>query len=204
MEIKESIIQTADRLFMAYGFKRITMDEIASELGISKKTIYQYFKDKKEVVYEVTKASLEEEKNIIEETTQRSENAIEELFLISQRIRQKHLQMNPYILSDLRKYYHNAWQLFLNFKKEMFHDCIKNLIDKGIKEGYFRPEINSEILTVMRLEQAQMVFDTELFHPEKFEFKEVQIQLLDHFVHGILTDSGRALHAEYLKNQTYA
>lgn len=190
----------ADRLFMTYGFKRVTMDEIARELGISKKTIYQYFKDKDEIVFEVTRTHIEEEERIIIETSQQANNAVEELLLISQRIRQQAAQMSPYILFDLKKYYKSSWELFLKFKKEVFHDCIKSFLEDGIEQGYFRPEIDTELLTILRLEEVQLSFDTSVFPPDQFDFKEVQIQLFDHFVHGVLTEKGRSLYNEYISN----
>jgi AcrR family transcriptional regulator len=199
-QVKQDIIETGERLFMTYGFKRVTMDEIAGEMGISKKTIYQFFKDKNELVEEATRFSLKGEEKIIRETTQKANNSIEELFLISRQIRDKMKRMSPYILLDLKKYYKSAWNLYLDFKKEIFHNAIKDMLKRGMESGYFREDIDPEILTILRLEQVQMTFDTNVFPVDKFDFGEVQLQIFDHFVHGLLTEKGLRLLNDYLKN----
>jgi AcrR family transcriptional regulator len=174
------------------------MDQIAQEMGISKKTIYQYFKDKRALVLEATKASFAQEEKMIAETVQQSSNAVQELFLISQHIRQKLSRIHPFILSDLKKYYRNAWDMFQQCKSTIFESQIFELLERGIQEGHFRKDINPRILTVMRMTQVEMVFDQETFPADKFDFKEVQMQILDHFVHGILTDKGRKVYNQYL------
>ena len=201
MDTKETIISTAHDLFLRYGFKRITMDHIAQELGISKKTIYQFFRDKKELVLEATKVSFSEEEKMINETAQQSSDAVHELFLVSQYIRNKMSKMHPFILLDLKRYYRNAWKLFEECKDEIFESHIYNLLVRGISEGYFRGDIDPKILAVMRMNQVETTFDQDVFPADQFDFKDVQVQLLDHFVYGILTEKGRKVYNEYIQDQ---
>src|SRR5690606_16942528 len=100
---------------------------------------------------------------------------------------------------DIQKYYGDAWAIFLKFKENVFYKSIEDTIERGIEEGYFRKDVNPEILSIMRMEQVQSCFDSKLYPREKFSFKEVQMQLLDHFIHGLLTAEGKKLLDEYEK-----
>jgi hypothetical protein len=113
-------------------------------------------------------------------------------------------RIHPSILSDLKKYDRNAWEMFQQCKSKVFESQIFKLLERGINEGHFRKEIDPKILTVMRMNQVEIVFDQETFPVEEFDFKEVQMQLLDHFVHGILTDKGRKAYNQYLLNHETA
>ncbi len=196
MESKAKIIAKTDELFRLYGVKSITMDEIACELGISKKTIYQYFKDKDELVYETTLYLLECDRKEFDDIQVQADNSIEELFLISKCLRRNFENLNPSILFDLKKYHPKAWDLFIEFKETFFKGTVRKSLERGMSEGYFRSEIDVDILTVLRLEQVQMSFDPRVFPRNQFDFKEVQIQFFDHFVNGILTDKGRTYYNE--------
>jgi len=204
LETKETIVNTAHDLFLRYGFKHITMDHIAQEIGISKKTIYQFFKDKKELVYVATKHSFAEEAQMIEEVTKNSTNAVHELFMVSQHLREKMSKMHPFILLDLKRYYRNAWNLFKECKEDIFQSQIYKLLVRGIAEGNFRKDIDPKVLTAMRMSQVEMVFDQDVFPADEFDFRTVQFQLLDHFIHGILTDKGRKVYNEYIQNNAEA
>lgn len=196
MESKAKIIAKSDELFQLYGVKSVTMDEIARELGISKKTIYQYFKDKDELVCESTLYILECDRKEFDEIQAQAGNSIEELFLISKCLRRNFENLNPSILFDLKRYHPKAWDIFIDFKESFFKQTVRQTLQRGINEEYFRGEIDVEILTVLRLEQVQMSFDPRIFPRNKFDFKEVQMQFFDHFVNGILTDKGRTYYNE--------
>lgn len=200
MEIREKIICGSEELFMKYGFKSITMDDIARHLSISKKTIYQFFKDKDDLICIVTEAHLKEEKREIDEVHQMANNAIEELYLISKCMRKNLSEVNTSVMYDLQKYHKKAWGKFLDFKDEVLGNAFKEVLIKGVKEGHFRQEIDVEILARLRLAQVQLGFDENVYPHEQFNFKDVQIQLFDHFVHGITTPKGQELLDQYFIN----
>jgi AcrR family transcriptional regulator len=177
------------------------MDEIARELGISKKTIYQYFKDKDDLVCEATSYILDCDRKEFEEIQTQSDNSIEELFLISKCLRRNFENLNPSILFDLKRYHPKAWDIFIEFKEKFFKETVRQTLNKGINEGYFRPEINVDILTILRLEQVQMSFDPRIFPKGQFDFKEVQMQFFDHFVNGIFTEKGRTYYRELFQQE---
>ena len=104
METKERIINAASELFFKYGTKSITMDDIAREIGVSKKTIYQFFKDKNELVSEVAEAYNAQELKDLEVIEQEAHDVIDEMVRLSHHIRQKLNSLNPSLLYDLEKY----------------------------------------------------------------------------------------------------
>lgn len=198
--MKEKILEGASKLFMKYGVRSVTMDDVASALAISKKTIYQFYKNKDELVTSISKSHMEEEKydySLIEEN---SVDAIDEIYRVSNCFRKHMVDIHPKILFELKKYHSAAWQIYMKFKTEFVRNHIKRNIERGISEGYYRSELNPEILSAFRVEQVEMIFDDNLFPKEKFDFTEVQLQLFEHFVHGMLTDKGRILYINYLNH----
>lgn len=199
-ETSDNIIQEASTLFMKYGIKSVTMDDISRSLGISKKTLYQYFHDKNEIVNRVAKAHLENERRNFEEIQINAENAIDKLYRHSRFLRKSFEKMNPVVLFDLKKYYKDAWQLFLAYKKNIFSKSMIETLKEGIEQGYFRESIDPEILITLRMEILELVADGSIFPHDQYDFKEVQVQIFDHFIHGILTDKGHRLLNTYIKN----
>ncbi len=197
MELKEKIIQESGHLFKQYGFRSVTMDEIAAYLSISKKTIYQFFKDKNEVVFSATKEILKRDREEFSGITKASENAIEELFLVSKCLRKMFNEINPSLLFDLQKYHPDAYALFYDYKENFVFNMINNNLNKGIKGGYFRKDIDPNILTRLRVEEVQMSFDSRIYPTSQFDFKEVSLQLFEHFLQGIMTNKGRELFKKY-------
>ena len=200
MEVKENIITTAEELFLRYGFKRVTMDDIAREMAISKKTIYQYYKDKNEIVCCVTEQYLQKENAVIEKLEAESENVIEFLLKLSKQLRRHVVTVHPGAMDDLRKYFPQGWKIFTQYKREFFLKSMIRTLKKGMEEGYFRQNMNPEVLAVMRMEQIPLSFDQNLFPRSRFEFAEVQMELLRHFMAGIITDKGRELLKNYSKS----
>ncbi len=197
MEVKEKIINAAHELFFQYGIKSITMDEIARHLSISKKTIYQYFKDKDQLVCDFTYQDLMHDKEECEKICEQAENSLEELIMVFNFHRKRVMKLNPSLLFDLRKFHPKAWQIFTDFKQNFFLGSIVGMLERGISAGYFRKEINPEILATLRMEEFQLPFDNAVFPRERFDFREVQIQIFNLFLNGIMTSRGKEVLNQY-------
>ncbi|WKN43357.1 TetR/AcrR family transcriptional regulator [Tunicatimonas pelagia] len=202
MESKEQIANAAEQLFLKYGVRSVTMDDIAKQLGISKKTIYQYFADKDEVVELATLRILEREKKLLAEVQERSENAIHELYLFTRYIRQHIVEVNPSILFDIQKYHRGAWKIYQDFKGSVFLQTIESSIRKGMEEGHFRADIKPEILAKLRIEQVNLAFNNEIFPKHEFDWTEVHLQIFYNFCYGLLTTEGVELFEKYAKTLT--
>ena len=193
MEIKERILETAQELFFKYGIRSISMDDIAKELSISKKTIYQYYKDKDEVVHMLMQKKMEVDQKRFHDVAKASANVIEEMFNIMEQMRKVIGQMNPSAFYDLQKYHSNSWKLLKEFRENHIVTMVEEMLVRGMKQGYIRPDIHPKILARLRLEQIEMSFNPAVFPPEKFKILEVQLAMLEHFLYGICTLKGHKL-----------
>jgi AcrR family transcriptional regulator len=197
--MKDIILKAVAALFLKYGIRSVSMDDIAHHKAISKKTLYQYFDDKNDLVKQVTTMLLEERMKEYLEATDRSSNAIEELFSTAKLMRKHFRELNPALMYDLQKYHPEGWALFLKHENDVvYHSVIDNL-ERGVAECYFRDDIDVNVLAKMRVEQIHLSFDERLYPKDDFDFTDVQIQLFDHFVHGVLTESGLELYKNYQK-----
>ena len=158
MEVKEYIVEEADKLFCQFGFKSVTMDDIAKHLGMSKKTIYQHFSDKDELVNILMQEKLNQQGCSMDFCSLKAENAVQEIFFALTNIDELLSSMNPKLFYDLQKYHPKAWLSFKAFKEKNLGKCILLNLERGITEGYYRSEIKTDILAQMRLEQVDLLF----------------------------------------------
>ncbi|MBN8695207.1 MAG: TetR/AcrR family transcriptional regulator [Bacteroidetes bacterium] len=197
MEPKERILKGAEELFFKYGIKSVTMDDIAKHLAISKKTIYQFYSDKNEIVETLMKDTLKQDECEFNQIHDQAANMIEEVMHMMQHITQMFAKTNPNIFYDLQKYHPKAWNLFKEFKQECMAAMIEKSIERGKKEGLVREDINSKIISRMRIEQVEMGLNPEAFPPTEFKLVDIQLSMLDHFLHGICTLKGHKLINKY-------
>ena len=197
--MKETIVCSVAELFMKYGIRSVSMDDIAHHQGISKKTLYQNFDDKNHLVNEVTSSLLEEMMKDYSLITETASNAIDELYSISKLMRKHIKALNPALMYDLQKYHPESWNLFLKHENEVVFHSVADNLQRGINECHYRAGINVNVLAKIRVEQIHASFDENIFPKEQYEISEVQIQLFDHFVHGLLTESGLEVYKNYQK-----
>jgi TetR/AcrR family transcriptional regulator, cholesterol catabolism regulator len=191
LETKSKIIQTAADLFMHLGIRSVTMDDIARQAGVSKKTIYQEFSDKNQLVFETFSKALEEDICQLQGSPQVNEGVIEHLIGLSHYMRKRFGEMNPFVMNEIQRYYPQCWKLFEDFKQSHVYQEIVQLLEKGKEEGFFRPDLNTEIIALMRMEQMTLIFDPLKFPPSKYNLLEFQMEIFEHFLYGIFTEKGR-------------
>jgi len=195
--IKEKILNGAAELFLRYGVRSISMDDIARHLSVSKKTLYQHFEDKEDLVTQSFENFIERNKKQYESLTQRAANAIDELAKISICLRRDMTETNHSLLFDLQKYHPKAWSVWIEHKDKFIRESVVRNIKQGIEEGYYRSDINPEVMAAMRIETIPIVFDIRVFPQDKFNLADVQIQIYEHFVYGLCTEKGRKLYQKY-------
>jgi TetR/AcrR family transcriptional regulator, cholesterol catabolism regulator len=198
-KVRERILDKSLEMFFRYGIKAVTMDDIARELGISKKTIYLHFADKDAIVNEGVESHFEKECRESEKMQAEASDPIAEVVMGSEMMRQMLTGMNPSMFLDLKRFYPAAWQSFIEFKNGFILDLIRKNLIKGIEAGLYRTELNIEILSRLRNEEVEMGFDPEVFPNNKFNVLETQLSLLDHFLRGIMTSDGLKLYEKYVK-----
>lgn len=200
-DIKTKITKGAETLFMKYGIRSISMDDIARHLSVSKKTLYQHFEDKEDIVTVACQSHFELIMAQFENIRINAKNAIDELAKISTCLKQNTEELNPTLLYDLKKYHPKAWNVWMNLKHKFIHDSVVRNLKQGIAEGYFRPDLDVLVMATMRLELVQLPFDDHVFPTSRFKLADVQIQIFEHFVHGLLTDKGRTQYQKCKETQ---
>lgn len=197
MEIRDRIKQKAEELFRMYGIRSITMDEIASQLGISKKTIYQSYADKDELVEAVLGTMVEKSQGDCLSYATKATNAVHEVFLLMDMIKEMFANMNPSILYDMERSHPKAFQKFLNHKNQFIFKMIKENLARGIEEDLYRPEIDQDVISRLRLETMMMSFNPKIFPSVKVNIANVEQQLIEHFLFGIANLKGHKLIIRY-------
>ncbi|TWR31319.1 TetR/AcrR family transcriptional regulator [Mucilaginibacter pallidiroseus] len=193
----ERIILGSEELFMQQGIKSVTMDDIAKHLGMSKKTIYQFFSDKNELVKALVKTKLQDDHNQLCMMINSAANVIEEMINMMKGSEEIFSRINPIVIHDLQKYHPQAWADFQRFKADVLVKTLEELLSKGINEGVIRPDIDVRILAKMRVNQVEMGFNTAIFPVSQFNPWAVQYQMLEHFNYGICTIKGHELLDKY-------
>jgi AcrR family transcriptional regulator len=197
LDNREKILRGAEDLFMKYGVRSISMDDIARHLGVSKKTLYQHFEDKEDLVMMVSKSHMERSTKQYEDLRINSANSIEELARLSSCLKKDMEDMNPALLYDIQKFHPKAWSVWLDYKNVFIRDSVVRNLKQGIEDGYIRVDINPEIMAAVRIELVQIAFSQEIFPKERFKLSEVQGQIFDHFVFGLVTEKGKKLYLKY-------
>lgn len=185
------ILEHVGRLYHRYGIKSVTMDDVAKQLGISKKTIYDFFSDKEDLVKQVLAYEHDRRGLCLKVIHDMKLNAIEELFEVYKIISTMLSDYNPSMEYDIRKYYP---KLFLDnretSRKRMFESVYGNM-DKGKKEGLYRKEINSEIIAKLHVFRTENLFDTDMFSQEELSSSIMFHEIFIYHIQGILSPDGR-------------
>lgn len=195
------IIARVHDLYMRYGIKSVTMDDVARELGMSKKTLYQYFADKSELVEAVINQEMQNGVSIIDELLTAKVDAITEMLHIHQfmdKMARRHSHVTEY---DLRKYYPNVYAQLLKFKREKTYTIWKNNMEKGKAEGLYRAEVNVEIIAKTNLLRSESSMDTCIFSSEELLSKDFFMEIFIYHIRGIATQAGIERLEELLKQQ---
>ncbi len=196
-ETGERIKQKAHDLVMQYGIRSVSMDDIAGALGISKKTIYQYFADKDELVEAVIKYKIDENQQCCIKDKSTAKDAVHEVFLAIEMMQEMFANMNPSIIHDLEKFHLKAYAIFHEHKYNFLYKVLKENIERGIAEGMYRTDIDADIIVKARLESMMMAFNQQVFPKAKYSLVEVETRLTEHFLFGLASQKGHKIILKY-------
>jgi AcrR family transcriptional regulator len=192
---EEQIIEKATYLFLRYGIKSMTMDEIARQLSISKKTLYKYVSDKNELVTRSMSLLIKHDQECLGKFDLIDGNAIDKMVAINDQVSEKLENLQPAVIYDLRTYYHDAWDIMEKHKSVFVLNQVKQNMIEGIKEGYYRenldPELNSKIYVTL----MDSMFRTELFGLKQYSYQKVHTEIAKYHLRGIASEKG----LEYIK-----
>jgi len=191
---KDQIIEQTGKLFLRYGVKSVSMDDIARDLGISKKTLYQYIDDKEELVHLCISSFLDGHALICQACLHGSENPIKRMLDLSQTVAITLNDINPSLLYDLQKYYSKSWKLFADFRHETIYSQIKENLTQGKIEGWYRDEINEEVIAHLYIGLMDLISNSEIFPGSQFRYRDLVTEFMIYHLNGVVSLKGK----EYL------
>jgi len=182
---------------MQYGIRSVSMDDIANNLGMSKKTLYQYFADKDELVEAVVEGHINQVEGDCVACRNGATDAIHEIFLTMEHIMQEFNNMNPMLVYDLEKFHFKAYQRFREYKDKFLLQIIRNNIEWGIKDELYRAELNVDVLSKYRIESIMIPFNVAVFPPGKYNLASTSEIMIENFTYGLATIKGHKLIQKY-------
>jgi AcrR family transcriptional regulator len=198
-EQKVNIINTSWALFFQYGIKSVTMDDIASKMGISKKTLYQFFSNKNELINQVCEWEINNPKFSFQSDQIVKLNALDQYFEFFNFVNEILPQKCDSLDYDLKKYYPEIWKKFKDAKIKEFHIEILYNLQKGIDEGLYRPELNIGFISknLVSFYLNLSITEYQVFSSDEVFNKDMHRELTLYHLHGICTQKG----IEYFKNK---
>lgn len=184
------IIEGAAESFMRYGVKAVTMDDLSRFLGMSKKTIYKHFNDKKELVSFVLEAKVKLNAEKCENLGAISENAIDELISVSNFVNTDFGSIHSSVFYDIEKYYPEAWQILEQHKSKFVKNQIIKNIKRGINEGLYRPNLNADIVAVVYVNTLNSIFSSFYEYSNEYSISEILTEVIRFMIRGLATEKG--------------
>lgn len=181
---------TAETLFRRYGLRSVTMDDIARELGISKKTLYQHFENKGDLIEQVIRRSIECERELIEQIVQSAGNALEEMVFLARFVIRQLRELPPTLMYDLQKYYREAWNMLRELHFGYIQQVIENNLRRGMEEGIYREDIEPAIIARLYVIKVNNIVDEELFPLSEYDREMLFRQNIHYHIRGIVSAKG--------------
>jgi len=190
MITKELIIETATKSFMQNGVKSVTMDKIVKELHTSKRTIYNHFSDKVELLRACLNEYHARVKHENEEIIESSENVIEAMGTLHQKIVQRSYQVNPSFFGDVISYYPGLLHESYRNNGKYAHQHLVLLAEWGIRDGIFQEDMDVEVVGKTVLAMLKLLKNTKTFPVAKFSKERLTFGILVPYLRGLCTPKG--------------
>ncbi len=196
-KMDQEIKSVAIELFYQMGIKKVKMDIIAQKLKISKRTIYEHFRNKETLIRKAIDLNQEEQNVIYRKILNESENIIEAVVKLLKYGSELLSNTNPLYFSDLQRLYPSIWNEKITQSKKYTCELILDLLKKGKQEGVYRQDINEEIIALILIEQLYMLTDGKHFHAGKFSIIEIYENIIISMTRGVATEKGLQLLENY-------
>lgn len=182
---------------MRYGIRSVTMDDVSRELGISKKTLYQHFDNKDNLVEAVISTHVEREQKCMSTISEAAQNALDEIRAIGVFITTTIKDVSQSTMFDLQKYYRHLWELLTQKQDCQIKESIEKNLERGIQEGLYRPDLDKEVVAKIYAKATYFVLDELSLPASNYTRKQLVWELHNYHVHAIATEKGLALWKSY-------
>jgi len=197
MSTQQKILVQTFNLIMKYGIKSVSMDDISKGIGISKKTIYQHFENKRSLLASVVDDHIAKDETEMSALIDSSSNAIEEMVLIAKHVLTFLRGMSPSMMFDTKKYYPEIWHKVEEEHFTFIRNTVKANILRGQKEGLYLEDGNAEIISLLYVRQTLALADEEIFPLSKFDRMELFKTMVTYHVRGLMSTEGRVVAKNY-------
>ena len=175
---------------MRYGIRSITMDDIARELGISKKTLYQYVENKSDLIEHIFQDRISCEKEIMEKIREESVDAVDEMLQVGRYFTRELRQISPTVMYDLQKYYRSTWKEMKTLHRQYVYQLIRENMERGIEQGLYREDMDPDIIAKLYVGKTFQIVDEELFPLQQYDLKKLFEEFISYHMHGIASTKG--------------
>lgn len=192
---QELIISTASNLFVQFGIRSVSIDNVCNELRMSKKTFYTYFAQKEELV-EAVVVYQRKQRNDRFEKLFKNKNAIDSLILSIKELRKVMDQESAVMCNDLEKYYPRVNEKYEQISREEIRAGFESFLNQGIAEGYFREDLDIEMIALFHSVQLKYMINQMAQFPQKYSRKRIYDFFIDLMIHLIANEKGLQYLAE--------
>ena len=199
--VEERIKSRARDLFLQHGLKSTSVDDIAQEMGISKKTLYKYFSSKDDLVQQIVLEQMRQEREALTEIHEKSANAVDEMISIARYIIKMFRSLKPATAFDLKKYYPESWKQVERLHFEFVFQTILENLKKGMAEGYYRTDLNPEVIARLYVGKALFLVDEKYFPLSQYDRKCLVVETMQYHLRGVLNEKGLQLFNQYISEE---
>ena len=186
----KAILIRVYKLYNKFGIKSITMDDVAREMGISKKTLYQCVKDKSELVEKVVFFNTIHHRELIYKIVAEKHNAIEELLKVNIYMNVMLKEQNPTLDYDLKKYYPEIYFKLMDESRKRMYEAIRENLIKGQKEGLYRDNLDVDIISQLHMTRLEYKYSSESFTITELNSEKTMKEIFTYHLHGIASEKG--------------
>ncbi|MEN9511581.1 MAG: hypothetical protein RLZZ370_1400 [Bacteroidota bacterium] len=180
-------------MFMRFGIRSVTMDDVARETSISKKTLYRCFRDKDDLVQKTIEQHLKAIEEKMDELDLQEGDAVSTTLAIANFICSDHRELNPALIFDLKKYHSDSYAIFTRKRDQLISARVLDNLQKGINTGLYRKDLNPTLISRFYINSVGSLFETDSFPGMEFDFVSRYRELIRYHLHGIVTPEGKKL-----------
>ncbi len=190
-DTKERIVQSARERFFTSGFSKVTMDELAQQLGLSKKTMYEHFRSKDELIDAVVQLQMDDVSGKIKEIMHSSQDFITKIYHLWEFIGQMVCHISVQFRDDVRRFRPDVWIRIEDLRRKVILANFSRMIDEGVRMGLVRSDMNRDVMVLMYLSAVQGVVNPEILAQNSFSIQEAFRTIMAVYLDGILTEAAR-------------
>lgn len=193
MDQRDKIINETFQLTLRYGIKSVSMDDIARKLGISKKTLYQHFGNKQDLLKEMVLVAIAQEEADIKRIVAEADNALDAVISIARHFLQFLRGMSPSFSYDMKKYYPDVWRLVDNHNDEFAYKVMYDNIERGKEEGLYRTDINVDIIAKLYVQMCRLITDEDIFPLASYTKTDLYHSIITYHIQSLVSAQGRTV-----------